>query len=65
MKRLSVSVRYCGAYWGSCGAGGAFAVLGAGAGFGQGRAVCLLPLDDSATVRTGTEKMKPQTKTQL
>ena len=39
------------AHWGSSRAGGAFAVLGAGAGFGHGGAVHLLSLDDDSMVR--------------
>lgn len=41
-------VYLCAAHWRSSRAGRAFAVLGAGAGFGHGWAVCLLPLDDTA-----------------
>jgi len=35
---------------------GAFAVLRAGAGFGQGRAIYLLPLDDHSTMQMTKKK---------
>lgn len=47
----------CAAHWWSSRAGGAFAILGAGAGFGQRRTVCLLPLDHhSMTAMKNTKR---------
>lgn len=53
-----VCVCVCVSHWWSSRAWGAFAVLGAGAGFRQGRAVYLLPLDDHSMMRMTQRKNK-------
>lgn len=56
-KRFTLTVEVClwGAHWWSRGAGGPFAVLGAGAGLGHGRTVGLLPLEEKTELSVAVQ----------
>lgn len=59
---MHVCMYMCVSHWWSSRARGAFAVLGAGTGFGQSWAVYFLPLDDHSMLRMTQNKTKKQNK---